>query len=193
VAVFAIWIAEDVFMLVSLPYRQACESLKIHASPLFRPPQSGKIGTPAPQSIAKVKDTHPSDFNEAALEAVGNPTGGSSFLARATHHGLGLHGQEPFALHFLAGKLAGPADSLGLFTSALFGRLFVMTTQFHFAENTLALHLLFERFQGLVDIIVANENLHASVLICGPAATAASDVNGEIKKRALNEHLHVSD
>src|SRR5262245_63561499 len=37
-----------------------------------------------------------------------------------------------------------------------------MTAKFHLAENALALHLLFERLEGLVNIIVTNKNLHAS-------------------------------
>jgi hypothetical protein len=39
-----------------------------------------------------------------------------------------------------------------------------MAAQFHFAENTLALHLLLERLEGLIDIVVANEYLHACIL-----------------------------
>jgi hypothetical protein len=35
-----------------------------------------------------------------------------------------------------------------------------VTTELHLPENTLALHLLFKHFQRLVDIVVANENLH---------------------------------
>src|SRR5690606_17245526 len=35
-----------------------------------------------------------------------------------------------------------------------------MTTEFHFAEDAFALHLLFQRLERLVDIVVANENLH---------------------------------
>jgi hypothetical protein len=35
-----------------------------------------------------------------------------------------------------------------------------MATQFHLAENSLALHFLLERFEGLIDIVVADENLH---------------------------------
>jgi hypothetical protein len=35
-----------------------------------------------------------------------------------------------------------------------------MAAKLHLAENALALHLLFERLEGLVDIVVANENLH---------------------------------
>jgi hypothetical protein len=37
-----------------------------------------------------------------------------------------------------------------------------MSAELHLAENALALHLLLQRLEGLVDIIVTNENLHAS-------------------------------
>jgi hypothetical protein len=39
-----------------------------------------------------------------------------------------------------------------------------MAAKLHLAENALALHLFLERLEGLIDIIVANENLHAYVL-----------------------------
>jgi hypothetical protein len=35
-----------------------------------------------------------------------------------------------------------------------------MPAKLHLAENPLALHLLFQRLEGLVDIVVPNENLH---------------------------------
>jgi hypothetical protein len=37
-----------------------------------------------------------------------------------------------------------------------------VAAKLHLAENALALHLLLQRLEGMVDIIVANENLHAS-------------------------------
>jgi hypothetical protein len=37
-----------------------------------------------------------------------------------------------------------------------------MAAELHLAEYALALHLLLERLQGLVDVVVADENLHAS-------------------------------
>jgi hypothetical protein len=37
-----------------------------------------------------------------------------------------------------------------------------MTAELHLAENTLALHLLLQRLEGLIDIVIANENLHAA-------------------------------
>ena len=36
-----------------------------------------------------------------------------------------------------------------------------MAAKLHFAEDTLTLHLLLERLEGLIDVIIANENLHA--------------------------------
>jgi hypothetical protein len=35
-----------------------------------------------------------------------------------------------------------------------------MAAQLHLAKNTLALHLLLERLERLIDIVVANQNLH---------------------------------
>jgi hypothetical protein len=35
-----------------------------------------------------------------------------------------------------------------------------MIATLHFAESAFPLHLLFERFQCLIDIVVANENLN---------------------------------
>jgi hypothetical protein len=36
-----------------------------------------------------------------------------------------------------------------------------MLAEPHLAEDTFALHLLFQRLEGLVDIVVSDENLHA--------------------------------
>jgi len=39
-----------------------------------------------------------------------------------------------------------------------------MAAELHFSEDALALHLLFQHFEGLVDIVVSDENLHAAFL-----------------------------
>jgi hypothetical protein len=39
-----------------------------------------------------------------------------------------------------------------------------MAAQLHLAEHTLPLHLLFQNLEGLVDIVVADENLHVVFL-----------------------------
>src|SRR6185369_2490604 len=69
--------------------------------------------------------------------------------------------QQTFALHLLARELAGPADRFRLFPRLLLGGFFVMTAELHLAENALTLHLFLQRLEGLIDIIVANEYLHA--------------------------------
>src|SRR6202022_278954 len=63
---------------------------------------------------------------------------------------LRLHRQQAFALQLLAGELARAAHGFGLFTGLLL------------AENALALHLLLQRLEGLIDIVIADENLHAA-------------------------------
>jgi hypothetical protein len=80
---------------------------------------------------------------------------------------LGLDRQQAFALQLLAGQLAGAANGFGLLAGALLGRLLVVATQLHFTEDAFALHLLLKRFQGLIDIVVANENLHETILLSG--------------------------
>ena len=48
------------------------------------------------------------------------------------------------------------ADRLGFLARLAFRRLFVGAAQLHLAEYALALHFLFQRLQGLVDIVVAD-------------------------------------
>jgi hypothetical protein len=43
-----------------------------------------------------------------------------------------------------------------------------MTAALHFAEDSLALHFLLERLEGLIDIVVANEYLHGLSCILRP-------------------------
>ena len=69
--------------------------------------------------------------------------------------------RNSFALGALAGQLARAANRFRLFAGAPFGRLFVVVAELHLAEKPLALHLLLESFEGLVDVIVANEYLQA--------------------------------
>src|SRR5580700_9541245 len=77
-------------------------------------------------------------------------------------HRLRLHRQQAFTLQLLAGQLARAAHGFGLFAGLLFGGLFVMAAELHLAENPLALHLLLQRLEGLINIVIANENLHAA-------------------------------
>src|SRR5438067_10157010 len=72
-----------------------------------------------------------------------------------------LHRQQTLALQLFAGELAGAADGFRLLPGSPLGGFFVMATEFHLAEYALALHLLLQHPEGLVDIVVADENLHA--------------------------------
>ena len=51
--------------------------------------------------------------------------------------------------------------SFGFLSCFFLGGFFVMAAEFHLAEDPLALHLLLERLEGLIDVIVSDENLHA--------------------------------
>lgn len=57
-------------------------------------------------------------------------------------------------------ELAPAADSLGFFAFALFRRLLVIPAEFHVAENSFALHFLFQNTQSLINVIVANLNTY---------------------------------
>jgi hypothetical protein len=48
----------------------------------------------------------------------------------------------------------------------------------HFAERALALHLLLQRLQSLIDVVVAHENLNQSELSCLPLAARLRRLKG---------------
>jgi hypothetical protein len=76
-------------------------------------------------------------------------------------------GKEPsdhaFALQLLASQFTGTADSFGLLPGFLLGRFLEMLLELHFTENAFALELFLQSPEGLVDVIVANTNLHVVV------------------------------
>ena len=74
-------------------------------------------------------------------------------------------GLKALALYALSFQLARTTYSLSLFTGSAFGRFFVGTAQFHFTEDALALHLLLQDLQGLIDVIVTNRDLHVSLYL----------------------------
>ena len=73
--------------------------------------------------------------------------------------------QQAFALGALAGQLTGATHSFSAFTRTLLGRLFEVIATLHFAESTFPLHLLFERLQRLIDVVIAYENLYQDRLL----------------------------
>ncbi|POF31064.1 hypothetical protein CLV41_105244 [Roseibium marinum] len=98
------------------------------------------------------------------LTAVLYEAGGQCRQARSSRlaaSGSRFARKQTFTLRPLASQLARAANCFSLFTRLLFRRFFEMTAKFHFTEDAFALHLFLERLQRLIDIVVANQNLHA--------------------------------
>ena len=74
-----------------------------------------------------------------------------------------LGGNSPFALSPFARQFASAANSFSFFAGFLFRRFFIKIPHFHFAEYAFALEFLFQRLQGLINIVIADEYLHASI------------------------------
>ena len=72
------------------------------------------------------------------------------------------------------------ADGFRLLARLALGGLFVGTTQFHLAKDTLALHLLLQRLEGLVDIVVANGYVNDGT---SPVSLAKRNGSGPAGKR----------
>jgi hypothetical protein len=69
-------------------------------------------------------------------------------------------GLVALALQALAQQFAVAAHRLGFFAGAALGRLFVIAPQLHFPEHPFALHFFLQGPEGLVDIVIANDDLH---------------------------------
>src|SRR4029079_7754187 len=67
---------------------------------------------------------------------------------------------QAFADRLLARRLAAAAHGLALLARRLLRRLLVEAPALHLAEHSLALHFLLQDAKRLVDIIVADKNLH---------------------------------
>jgi hypothetical protein len=68
-------------------------------------------------------------------------------------------GNETFALCLLPGELARASDGLALLAILALGRLLIGLSALHLTKNALALHLLLEHPECLIDIVVANKYL----------------------------------
>jgi hypothetical protein len=64
------------------------------------------------------------------------------------------------SLSSLAIGLPGTADCGRMLARTLFGRFLVVPTKLHLAENALALKLLLQRSERLIDVVVTNDDLH---------------------------------
>ena len=90
--------------------------------------------------------------------------------------------QETFALRALASQFPRPADGFGLLARLALGGLLEMVAAFHLPEETLALHLLLERLQRLVDVVVADNDLN-DLKLSIEFPEPASGLNAETPKR----------
>jgi hypothetical protein len=136
------------------PYQRRVESMRRQAK---RGLQARVIKLINPQNSLSARPARTGAWTATAA------TGSTAFGAwTSAKYRLWLHRQQTFALQLLAGELTRAAHRFGLFAGLFLGGLFVMTAELHLAENTLALHLLLQRLEGLVDIVIANENLHAA-------------------------------
>ena len=75
---------------------------------------------------------------------------------------------ESLALQPLALKFPRPAHGFCSLAGTAFGRLLKVATELHLAKDAFALHLLLQRLQRLVDVVVTDENLHlVAYSLCG--------------------------
>src|ERR1700674_5833398 len=81
---------------------------------------------------------------------------------------------QPFALRFLAGGLAGPADRFAFLPCRLFRWFLVKSSTLHLTEDAISLHLLFEDPQSLIDVVIADEYLQEPFHSCVITATSAA-------------------
>src|SRR5918994_1664994 len=94
---------------------------------------------------------------------------GARRSARSGHRPAGASGartglrlgsrDQTFADGLLAGGLAIAPDGLGLLAGLSLGGLLIGLPRLHFAEDPFALHLLLENPEGLIDVVVAYQNL----------------------------------
>jgi hypothetical protein len=83
--------------------------------------------------------------------------------------------QEAFALGALASQFPRTADGFCLLASFTLGRLLEVIATLHFAEEAFTLHLLLERFQRLIDVVIADHDLNYLKLSIGfPAGPGTS-------------------
>jgi hypothetical protein len=69
------------------------------------------------------------------------------------------HREQAFALRQFPGGLARTSDGFRLLAGLALGRFFIRLAALHLTKNALALQLLFEDPERLIDIVVANDDL----------------------------------
>jgi len=84
------------------------------------------------------------------------------------------HRDQAFALGLFPGRLARAPDGFRLLAGLALGRLFIRLAALHLTKNALALHLLLENPERLIDIVVANDDLqNISNLLLAPDAPSS--------------------
>src|ERR1700730_17063112 len=74
-----------------------------------------------------------------------------------------MRGSVALALQPLAQELAMPPNCFGPFSRPPLRGFLVITAELHFSEYPFALHFFLQGSEGLVNIIVANEDLHGGL------------------------------
>src|SRR5215207_4997220 len=107
----------------------------------------------------------------------------------AAEPGLRLRsGDQAFPDRRLSRSFARPAYRFRLLAGFALGGLFVGAALFHLAEDAFALHLLFQRPERLIDVVVANEDLQRTYPLVSEADESKSPWGrriAAIRRRAL--------
>jgi hypothetical protein len=115
------------------------------------------VGASTLSELSALRQQSPASRGRAATDPVLGPGGGGRFW------------EEAFALGAFAGQFARPADRFCLAARLGFGRLLVSRARLHFPEDALALHLLLERLQRLIDVVVTDhDNYDLKLSIASP-------------------------
>jgi hypothetical protein len=72
--------------------------------------------------------------------------------------------QQALTFRKLARRLSAPTDSLHFLSRFSFGGLFIGFSALDFTEQAIALKFLFQNPEGMVDIVIANENFQSELL-----------------------------
>ena len=116
------------------------------------------VNVPLP-SLREHRDDIP-ELAEHTLASVveASKTGSRRFTSAALNALQGVsvgRVKVTFALRPLARQLPRAPDRFGLLSCFPLGRLLVVAAKLHLSENALALHLLLQRLESLVDVVVA--------------------------------------
>ena len=136
-------------------------------------PYDGRTADALPRAAEAATTAEPTTAAKAAAARRTAGTGGARRTAARTSARPGarldrrLARQQTLALGALARQLARPPHRFRLLAHALLGGLLVVVAQLHLAEDALALHLLLQRLESLIDVVVADLNQQAVYLEVG--------------------------